>query len=50
MCVGGEADINASNDNNNNITNQSIEQTNASTDSNEEFNPMSGIGDISNFG
>ena len=45
-----EADINASNDNNNNITNQSIEQANASTDSNEEFNPMSGIGDISNFG
>lgn len=45
-----EADINASNDNNNNIINQSIEQTDASTDGNEEFNPMSGIGDISNFG
>ena len=44
-----EADINSSN-NISNVSSVTTNQSNTSINSNDEFNPMSGIGDISNFG
>ena len=44
-----EVSITASN-NISSVSNTSTSQSNTNINSSEEFNPMSGIGDISNFG